>query len=72
VPERTVAAALRVEAARPRVEDGRESLEGIDRKSGFGDADRMRESFVRVFGQTPLALRSLARRTDARLKPDRT
>jgi transcriptional regulator GlxA family with amidase domain len=63
---------LRVEAARPRVEDGRESLEGIARKSGFGDADRMRENFVRLFGQTPQALRSLARRTDARSKPDRT
>jgi transcriptional regulator GlxA family with amidase domain len=52
---------LRVEAARPSVEDGRETLEVIARKSGFGDADRMRESFVRVFGRTPQALRSMAR-----------
>ena len=48
---------LRVEAARPRVQEGRESLEAIARSVGFADADRMRQSFRRVFGQTPRALR---------------
>lgn len=48
---------LRVEAARPRIQDGRESLESIARAVGFADADRMRHSFRRVFGQTPQTLR---------------
>lgn len=54
---------LRVEAARPAVEDGRQQLEAIARKNGFGDADRMRESFLRLLGQPPQTLRSLARQT---------
>jgi transcriptional regulator GlxA family with amidase domain len=62
---------LRVEAARPSVEDGRETLDGIARKSGFGDADRMRDSFVRLLGQTPQSLRSLARQTGGGSKAER-
>lgn len=62
---------LRVEGARPAVEDGRVTLDGIARKNGFGDADRMRESFLRLLGQTPQALRSLTRRTGPGLKPER-
>jgi transcriptional regulator GlxA family with amidase domain len=56
---------------RPRVEDGRETLDGIARKSGFGDADRMRDSFVRLLGQTPQSLRSLARQTGGGSKAER-
>jgi len=52
---------LRVEIARPGVEDSREPLESIARKVGFGDVERMRRSFVRLFGQTPQTLRRLAR-----------
>jgi transcriptional regulator GlxA family with amidase domain len=52
---------LRVEAARPGVEEGREPLESIARKVGFGDPERMRRSFVRIFGQTPQSLRRVAR-----------
>jgi len=52
---------LRVEIARPRVEDGRETLEDIARRLGFGDPERMRQSFVRVTGHTPSELRRLAR-----------
>lgn len=52
---------LRIEVARPRVEESREPLESIARKVGFGDVERMRRSFVRLFGQTPQALRRLAR-----------
>lgn len=48
---------LRAESARPRVQDGREPLESIARSVGFIDADRMRLSFRRVFGQTPQTLR---------------
>ena len=56
---------LRVEAARHRVEEGRESLDTIARSAGFDDPDRMRQSFVRLFGQSPLALRRNARRAAA-------
>lgn len=52
---------LRVEAAKPRIQDGREPLEAIARSVGFSDADRMRLSFRRVFGETPQVLRRDAR-----------
>jgi transcriptional regulator GlxA family with amidase domain len=52
---------LRAEAARPRVEDGREPLEVIGRMVGFTDPERMRQSFVRVFGHSPQAMRRAAR-----------
>ena len=52
---------LRVEIARPRVEDGREPLEEIARDVGFADPERMRQSFTRVFGQPPRAIRRAAR-----------
>jgi transcriptional regulator GlxA family with amidase domain len=53
---------LRIEAARPKVEESREPLESIARKLGFGDVERMRRSFVRLFGQTPQTLRRMARK----------
>lgn len=52
---------LRAEAARPRVEDGREPLETIGRAVGFTDPERMRQSFIRVFGHSPQAMRRAAR-----------
>lgn len=52
---------LRVEAARPRIQEGREPLEVIARSVGFTDADRMRLSFRRVFGQVPQVLRRESR-----------
>jgi len=55
---------LRAEIARPRVEDGREPLETIARDVGFADPERMRQSFTRVFGQAPQALRRAARDVD--------
>jgi transcriptional regulator GlxA family with amidase domain len=51
---------LRAEAARPLVEDGRETLEAIAAAVGFADAERMRRAFVRTFGQSPQAMRRLA------------
>lgn len=48
---------LRVEAAKPRIEEGRESLDVIARSVGFIDTDRLRHAFLRVVGQTPRALR---------------
>lgn len=52
---------LRAELARDRVEDGKESLETIAREVGFRDSERMRQSFIRSFGQPPQALRRGAR-----------
>ena len=45
---------LRLEAARFMLEQGRLPVEEIARETGFGDRERMRRSFVRTFGQTPL------------------
>jgi transcriptional regulator GlxA family with amidase domain len=52
---------LRVEAARLMMETGRFSAEEIARKNGFGNRERMRRSFLRVFGHSPQAIqRNLA------------
>ena len=51
---------LRVEAARPRVEQGTDKLEPIARDTGFADADSMRRAFVRSTGHPPQALRRVA------------
>ncbi len=52
---------MRVEAARPQVEDGRQTFEEIARLNGFIDAGRMCQSFLRVAGRTPQELRRSAR-----------
>lgn len=56
---------LRVEAARPRVEDGQETLDVIAQAVGFADAERMRQSFVRILGHPPRALRRAAQKTQS-------
>lgn len=56
---------LRAEAARARVEDGRENLETIARAVGFADSERMRQTFIRVFGRPPRELRRSARTAEA-------
>ena len=48
---------LRVEVALPRVQGGTESIEMIARNVGFGDKDRMRRAFLRIYGQPPRSLR---------------
>jgi transcriptional regulator GlxA family with amidase domain len=53
---------LRVEAARAAIEAGGASIDSIAAATGFGDAERMRRSFVRLYGQPPQALRRVARR----------
>jgi transcriptional regulator GlxA family with amidase domain len=50
---------LRVEVALPRIQEGTESIETIARHVGFGDKERMRRAFLRIYGQTPRALRRL-------------
>ena len=57
---------LRAETARPLVEDSREPLEAIARATGFVDPERMRQGFIRTFGQPPQALRRAARAFRAR------
>lgn len=54
---------LRVEAARPMVEDGRQTFDEIARFVGFHDPDRLTQSFLRVTGHTPSELRRIARQS---------
>ena len=58
---------LRAEAARPRIEDGLEPIEIIARDVGFGDVERMRRTFVKLFGHSPQTIRRQARAHAARL-----
>jgi transcriptional regulator GlxA family with amidase domain len=48
---------LRAEVALPRVQEGHEPIEVIARNVGFGDKERMRRAFLRIYGQPPRALR---------------
>jgi transcriptional regulator GlxA family with amidase domain len=56
---------LRLEAARLRVEGGRQPIDQVAEAAGFGDAERMRRAFLRAFGQPPQALRRAARGASA-------
>jgi transcriptional regulator GlxA family with amidase domain len=48
---------LRLEAARQRVETTGLPLQEIAWQTGFGEAERMRVSFMRAYGQPPMVLR---------------
>jgi transcriptional regulator GlxA family with amidase domain len=48
---------LRVEAARSALDAGAASVQRVATQCGFGDAERMRRSFVRLLGVPPSALR---------------
>lgn len=52
---------IRLEAARLMIEDTRHPMDQIARESGFVDMRRMREAFMRQYGQPPQTLRRLAR-----------
>ncbi|TLG72807.1 GlxA family transcriptional regulator [Methylocystis sp. B8] len=52
---------LRLEVARPKIEDGAEPIERIAQDVGFGSAETMCRSFVKAFGRTPQELRRSAR-----------
>ena len=58
---------IRAEVARPRVEDSRDPIETIASEVGFGDVEKMRRTFVRLFGQSPQAVRRVARAHAERL-----
>ena len=47
---------LRVEAARLMMETTRHPIEVIARETGFGDRERMRQAFLRAFGQPPQSI----------------
>lgn len=47
---------LRVEAARLMMETTRHPIEVIAHETGFGDRERMRQAFLRAFGQPPQAI----------------
>ena len=52
---------LRCEAALPRIEGTSEPLDQIALKVGFGDIERMRRVCIRIYGQSPQALRRRSR-----------
>jgi len=56
---------LRIEAAQPLVENGRQTFDEIARLVGFVDPDRMSQSFIRVLGRTPQEIRRLSRQATA-------
>jgi transcriptional regulator GlxA family with amidase domain len=51
---------LRVEAARLIMETSRHPIEVIARQTGFGDRERMRQAFLRAFGQPPQAIQRMS------------
>ena len=44
---------LRIEEARELIEQGHTSVSHIANLTGFGDEERMRRAFIRVYGQSP-------------------
>ncbi len=52
---------IRADVARERVEGGSDPIDRIAGLCGFGDAERMRRAFLRIFGQPPQSLRRAAR-----------
>jgi transcriptional regulator GlxA family with amidase domain len=52
---------LRAEAARTALSSDRRSIQDVARSCGFGSADRMRRTFVRVLGTAPSVLRAQRR-----------
>lgn len=52
---------LRIESARLMIEQSRHSIDVVAVESGFADPERRRRAFLRAFGQTPQAIRRIAR-----------
>jgi transcriptional regulator GlxA family with amidase domain len=55
---------LRVEAARLMIETTRHPIDVVARETGFGDRERMRQSFLRAFGQPPQAIKRASAREE--------
>jgi transcriptional regulator GlxA family with amidase domain len=58
-PARAVEA-LRLEAAKLMLEQSRLPVEDIAREAGFGNRERMRRAFIRVYGDAPQSIRAHA------------
>lgn len=56
---------LRLEAARMMMEQTRHPIDVVARETGFGDRRRLREAFLRTFGQPPQTIRRNARAESA-------
>lgn len=56
---------LRAEAARAALESGAGSVGQVAAACGFADTERMRRSFLRLFGLSPAALKRVARAAEA-------
>lgn len=52
---------IRLEAARLMIEETRHPMDQVARECGFVDIRRMREAFIRQYGQPPQTLRRLAK-----------
>ncbi|MDS7594292.1 GlxA family transcriptional regulator [Agrobacterium tumefaciens] len=52
---------IRIEAARLMIEETRHPMDHIARESGFVDLRRMRDAFMRHYGQPPQTIRRLAK-----------
>ncbi|SFB63745.1 Transcriptional regulator GlxA family, contains an amidase domain and an AraC-type DNA-binding HTH domain [Rhizobium sp. NFR07] len=52
---------IRIEAARLMIEETRHPMDQVARETGFVDLRRMREAFLRQYGQPPQTIRRLAR-----------
>jgi transcriptional regulator GlxA family with amidase domain len=63
---------LRLDSARLMIEQSRHPIEVVARETGFGDEERMRRAFVRLIGQSPQALRGLARASQTENYPNST
>jgi len=48
---------MRAEAARAALDSGKRSVQEVARSCGFGATERMRRTFVRMFGGSPLAMK---------------
>jgi transcriptional regulator GlxA family with amidase domain len=49
---------IRIEAARRLLESARDPIQVIARRTGFGDDERMRRAFAKVYGVSPQDYRS--------------
>jgi transcriptional regulator GlxA family with amidase domain len=52
---------IRIEAARLMIEETRHPMDQVARETGFVDLRRMREAFLRQYGQPPQTIRRVAR-----------
>jgi transcriptional regulator GlxA family with amidase domain len=57
---------LRADAARAELGSKGRSVQDVARSTGFGSPERMRRTFIRLFGLPPVALKAVPAPTDRR------